>query len=422
VKVHTCGVLLALLLLSVQASADSLDGYYYYMIPLLFIILFLFALFICSAHMGTRSRILLSLYLLGLSIPVYSLCIVNFILIVYLGALLLGFMAVLLGAFMGSRIKKITSRCTQNRWQKIVFLTVLSLLGLFSVIILAFLSWQLLPAFSTILPVYSHWWAALFSMILFFYALIIYSAHIGKRSRIWISLFLVLLGFFFIIYNCPADYWTGLTLIPILGLLAIFLSAVLGFPAYYWTGLLLIPILGLPAIFLGAVLERIVKNLTVEYTKNPSHKRIFLTVFALLALFSMMTMIIIDFPAHRSFVTSTGWVTLTPQGSNTWYNARNQTFTATFMNNYDTRIKILEVDVNETPSNVTCTVTAPSEDTIINQGETFRFVAVCATANKKDRDSCDMRIKITYDADEMTWYGNRNGHTESGNMKGIAEA
>jgi len=234
---------------------------------------------------------------------------------------------------------------------------------------------------------------ALFSMIIFFFAMIIYSANISKGGRLFAAIFLMpIMLFLFFIFTVPSRGYS----------------------------IMLIPILGFLAVFFGAFQESEIKKITTRYSENQRHRMLFLTVLALLAIFSMMNMIGMDFPAHKSLYTANGWSRLTPQWSNTWYNARNQIFTASFTNKVGATIRIKEVYANETISNTTCTVAAPSKDITVNQGETLMLDAVCATANKRERDMFYMNIMIIYE--DYKEGGYINTHTELGSMRGRVEA
>ena len=249
---------------------------------------------------------------------------------------------------------------------------------------------------------------ALFSMMIFFFATIIFSAHIEKINRIFIYLCLLLMGFMFVFDH--VDFRINLTLIAILGFLG---------------------------VYVGSLLESRMNELTSGYTKKIQHRMIFLTVLTLLILFSAISMIDREpGPAHKSMWADGSWSKLHLLRGVTWYNTSSQTFTATFINDVGTPIMIKKVSINETLSNVTCTeqglstctlsykdsILEPacteatlSKNVTLGQGEALRIDAVCTGANKKDRDSCYMYIEIIY---EYYRGGFLTTRTESGRIYG----
>jgi len=149
-----------------------------------------------------------------------------------------------------------------------------------------------------------------------------------------------------------------------------------------------------------------------------------IVLLAILALFILFTTTNLFYLGPSgSFFVSEEFSKIEPIVPETWFNASDQKMTASFANSKNNTIRITEIHVNETTTNVTCIVSEPSGNVSIGPGEKFIVHAVCEGANKKEWDKLEISVRIGYE--EKVNYEGRiftNYHVDDGILKGLAEA
>jgi hypothetical protein len=235
--------------------------------------------------------------------------------------------------------------------------------------------------------------AALFSMLIFFLATILYSANVEKDSRVVIYSCLLLLGVFTLIDNF--DFRPNLSLIVILGFVG---------------------------VFLGKLLEVHIREITKRYTKKILSRAVFMAILTLVILFSIINMIDQEIGGHKSIFVAGGFEKIYVNLTDTWFNASNQKLTALLVNSKNNSIMISEISVNETIANVTCIVSPPIGNFTIGPKEHFIVSAICKDANKRKFDKLEIKVRVGYE-EKWNYEGTilRISRTEEGTLKGLAE-